>query len=266
MNEIMRRATTWSAPAIGSVTLVEKIHRSTLRLGTHRHDRPYLCWVASGSFREEIRGASRHVGPGCLLSNLDDVPHANRYSEGAVRSLVFVMDEPPPGVPGEGLWPARTEAACFASAIDLELGTSDDCAATIMEELFAGLFQSMTPHARQGTPLPDQAPPWLERVRERLDEEFLLPMCLRSLAAEAGVHPDHLTRCFKRFYRTTAGNYARRRRLEWAAAKLVSSPEPLAEVALESGFADQSHFTRHFRRRFGLPPRRYRRTFSASRG
>jgi AraC family transcriptional regulator len=46
-------------------------------------------------------------------------------------------------------------------------------------------------------------------------------------------------------------------RLEWAAARL-SEERSLAQIALEAGFADQSHFTRAFRRHFGVTPGRYR--------
>ena len=57
----------------------------------------------------------------------------------------------------------------------------------------------------------------------------------------------------------SVGSYARNIRLDWAARRLVSSDDPLARVACEAGFADQSHFTRAFSRRFGVAPGRYRR-------
>ncbi len=51
---------------------------------------------------------------------------------------------------------------------------------------------------------------------------------------------------------------ADRLRLEWAAERLVCSDEGLAEIAGRAGFSDQSHFTREFKRRFGITPGRYR--------
>ena len=57
----------------------------------------------------------------------------------------------------------------------------------------------------------------------------------------------------------TLGSYVRNLRLEWVAARLLSSEEPLASLALAAGFADQSHLTRAFKRYSGLTPRAYRR-------
>lgn len=262
-NRIGRRVLAGLPLTFGEVTVVEKVHRPKLRLGRHDHDRPYLCWVSSGCYVEEIRGASHGVGPGCMMTNLDGAPHANRFLDTAVRSLVFTLPSPPPGVPGLCFWPASSAAARWAGAIDLELGTSDDLRPAVLSELFAELLTDLIPQGAPGARLPARVPDWLERVRTRLDEDPMGPVKLPALAADAGIHEDHLTRCFRRHFRTTVGQYVRRRRLDWAAATLVACRSSIAEVALEAGFADQSHFTRHFRRRFGLPPSRYRRAFHA---
>jgi len=79
-----------------------------------------------------------------------------------------------------------------------------------------------------------------------------------ELAAAAGVQPAQLTRAFRAHYGEGIGEYARRLRLEWAAESLVRTDVGLALLAAEAGFADQSHFTRAFRRLYGLAPGRYR--------
>jgi transcriptional regulator GlxA family with amidase domain len=63
---------------------------------------------------------------------------------------------------------------------------------------------------------------------------------------------------FRARYGDSLGGYARGLRLDWAAEQLVRSEVPLARLACEAGFVDQSHFTRAFRARFGLAPGRYR--------
>jgi AraC family transcriptional regulator len=101
--------------------------------------------------------------------------------------------------------------------------------------------------------------PWLRSARELLHERVPdVPGSLTELAAEVGVHPAHLARCFRREYGQTVGEYARALRLEWAAEQLALDDASLAEIALRAGFADQSHFTRSFRQHAGVTPGRYR--------
>ena len=82
---------------------------------------------------------------------------------------------------------------------------------------------------------------------------------LAVLAADAGVHPAHLARTFRRHFRASVGAYARRLRLDGAARRLAMSNDSMAAIAVEAGFADQSHLTREFRRWLGVTPGQYRR-------
>jgi AraC family transcriptional regulator len=72
------------------------------------------------------------------------------------------------------------------------------------------------------------------------------------------VHPIHLARTFRARYGISVGEYGRRVRIEWAAAEIARGESSLAAVATEAGFADQSHFTRLFRRYVGTTPARFR--------
>jgi AraC-like DNA-binding protein len=47
--------------------------------------------------------------------------------------------------------------------------------------------------------------------------------------------------------------------LEWATTRLGETDEPIAQIALDAGFADQSHLTRAFKQHTGLTPAEYRR-------
>ena len=80
-----------------------------------------------------------------------------------------------------------------------------------------------------------------------------------EIAAELDVDPRLLARGFHEHFGSSIGEYVRNARLDWAARQLVQTDASLATLALEAGFADQSHFTRSFKRRTGLPPGKYRR-------
>jgi AraC family transcriptional regulator len=80
-----------------------------------------------------------------------------------------------------------------------------------------------------------------------------------DLAAEAGVHPVYLARVFRRHHRCTIAQYVRRRRLERALHELSTSRRSLAEIAIDTGFADQAHFSRAFKAHAGLTPGQFRK-------
>ena len=70
----------------------------------------------------------------------------------------------------------------------------------------------------------------------------------------AGVYPVHLAAVFRRFYHETIGDHVQKRRIEHAYDLLQKKDISLCEIAYECGFADQSHFTRVFKRRVGVTP------------
>jgi len=102
---------------------------------------------------------------------------------------------------------------------------------------------------------------WLARVVDRLRCEPFVTPSLDDLAADAGVHFTTVARGFRRKLRCTPGDYLRSIRLGLAAARLTRTEEPIARIAHDLGFADQSHLGRRFREVYGEPPAAYRRRF-----
>lgn len=83
----------------------------------------------------------------------------------------------------------------------------------------------------------------------------------RRLARAAGMSVRAFERAFAAEYGMSPQRYLRRLRLQAASRRLVSTREGLAEIAAGCGFADQSHFTREFRRLTGTTPGRYRERY-----
>jgi AraC-like DNA-binding protein len=91
----------------------------------------------------------------------------------------------------------------------------------------------------------------LRLIEERLPENI----SVKEMAREAGLSESHFSRIFKRITGETPHQFALRLRLEQARAALArASGATIASVAVECGFFDQSHFTREFRKKFGLTP------------
>lgn len=98
----------------------------------------------------------------------------------------------------------------------------------------------------------------LRRVMDFVEAHIDEPMRLEQLAAAVAVSPFHFHRQFKSSTGLTPHQYIVRVRMERAKALLSGSDLPLAEVAAQVGFADQSYFTSAFRRTTSLTPRSYR--------
>jgi AraC family transcriptional regulator len=98
------------------------------------------------------------------------------------------------------------------------------------------------------------SPALLVYIQAHLDED----LSLEVLSALASLSPAHFQRTFQALVGESPKHYVARLRLERAAFRRLIQDATLLEIALEGGFPHPATFTRAFRRRFGLPPRRYR--------
>ena len=110
----------------------------------------------------------------------------------------------------------------------------------------------------QGTCQSGLAPRILRRVEEYIDAHLDSAVNIAELAASVGISVSHFSRSFVHSVGLTPHRYVMRRRLTRAHDLLVQTDLAMAEVALATGFADQSHFCRRFREFTGLPPRSFR--------
>jgi PAS domain S-box-containing protein len=91
------------------------------------------------------------------------------------------------------------------------------------------------------------------RYGERIEVE--------SLARLVHLSVSQFDRRFKRIFRMTPQQFVMRVRLNAACRMLTSGAESVAEIALRTGFYDQSYFTKHFKRQVGITPTAYRRQY-----
>jgi AraC-like DNA-binding protein len=99
----------------------------------------------------------------------------------------------------------------------------------------------------------DQA---LRRACELLHDELAGNVTLEQLAAAAGVSRHRLTRLFRAAYGLPPHRFQLAQRIR-VARRLLERGVAVGEVAQQTGFFDQSHLHRHFRRTLGMTPRRY---------
>ncbi len=88
----------------------------------------------------------------------------------------------------------------------------------------------------------------------------------RQLASLCGMSLRAFERQFLASFHLTPQKYLRKLRVRIASRELIYTTQTVSEVALNCGFADQSHFSREFRRQLGRTPGAYRRYYKATAG
>lgn len=104
-------------------------------------------------------------------------------------------------------------------------------------------------------------PGWLSRLLAGMPEIDWISARIDQISAMAGITPDYFSRAFRSAVGRTPSEFRRSMQLRLAAKLLLEQGGPLATIAIQSGFSDQSHLTRVFRQTIGLTPKRFLATF-----
>jgi AraC-like DNA-binding protein len=102
--------------------------------------------------------------------------------------------------------------------------------------------------------------PWLaRRLRAYIDANLANSIRIADLAAITGLSVSYFFRAFKGSFGMPPHAYIVRRRLERGQSMLLSTNDPICQIALACGLSDQAHFSRLFHREIGQPPGVWRR-------
>ncbi len=97
------------------------------------------------------------------------------------------------------------------------------------------------------------ASPEVQAVRASIQRTYAKPQSIEGMSRLAGLSPFYLIRAFRRAYGLPPYMYVEHLRVQ-RARQLIEQGESIVNAALESGFSDQSHLTRRFKRTFGITP------------
>jgi AraC-like DNA-binding protein len=110
-----------------------------------------------------------------------------------------------------------------------------------------------------------KTPAWATELKELIQDHIDTSVTLKELSKNLDINPAYLSRKFsKHFDNLSFGEYIRKQRIEKAIEYLNTSNYSLTKVAYLTGFSDQSHFTRIFKKYTGQNPSAYRKKIRKS--
>jgi AraC family transcriptional regulator len=247
----------------GGFRFAESCYSSDCMLSRHAHEAAFFYFVLQGSSTEVYGNKARRADASTLVFHPAGEPHSNRWH--AAGGRCFHLEIAPATLDRLGAHsPVLAAPAAWGGGSPVwlshrlyeEFRRMDDLSPLAME----GLALEILAEASRG-PLgaPERRPPaWLHEARDLLHGRYSESLSLDHIASAVGVHPAHLARVFRQQYRCTVGDYIRQLRVEFACRRLSRSEGSLVEIALAAGFADQSHFSKTFKRLIGMTPAEFR--------
>ena len=252
------------AKEVNGLTLDVSDYSPNLRMNKHTHELVAFSFVIQGSYDESLgRDFTRACKQGVLIFHPSDETHSVRFHN--ITTKIFRISVSFSWLEGfRHTSFALNQPAMFeyesitslAKKMYMEFCQPDRFSDFAIEgltlELFATMARGLSDNRENKTPR------WLEKAREVLDENYSNETSLQTLAETVSVHPVHLARQFRKFYRTTVGDYVRQIRIEMASRQLSNTKQSISEIALSTGFYDQSHFSNVFRKHKGMTPAEFR--------
>ncbi|SDA25175.1 AraC family transcriptional regulator [Sphingomonas sp. NFR15] len=225
----------------------------------HSHEEAHFVLVLAGGYMSSAVGAPLVSDTPVLIYNPPGTTHQDRFHGGKGR-FVAISGGTGPEAAALCLRDPYAHRLAHGIARDIDAATPFRLEANALQ-LHAAISPLSSDEARSA-----QVPPsWLNRAVEMIFTSDDPDLSVAAVASDAGVHPVHLARVFRRFLGCSPGEYLRGHRLERAAALLGEGVASLAAVAQSAGFVDQAHLTHAFRSRLGTTPAQWRRSRDVAR-
>lgn len=236
----------------GGFTVTRSTYAPDCTLGTHVHAEDRIVLTLYGEFESMYGARTFGIDERRAMFRPAHVEHSDKYSSETACISVQLPEENE--LQAQFFDFADPALPAMARRLGSELDAADATSSLAIEVEVAELVWRLSSRRERA----NGRPGWVRGVRDRLEDEYGTPPSLVDIAKGVDRDISHVATTFRETYGTSIGEYVRNVRLWHARRLLDDASQSVADVAACVGFADQSHFTRRFKRRFGFTPARYR--------
>lgn len=252
--------TGYSRAVVGPFEITRLVFPPGYRHGRVEPERGYMVVVLDGAVSKSFARDATTLSRSSIATLPAGATHSSRFATHSTQILaVRPIDSQASSLFGSLLSRRRHMQVAVSTAIGwrmvCELASRDTSWELALEGLVLQLLATVDRAPEEPAP---KATEWLRTARDLMHERVPDHPSLVELATAVGRHPTHVARAFRREYGVTLAEYSRALRLDWARMQISVGEAPLARIAIDAGFADQSHFTRAFRCHVGVTPGRFR--------
>jgi AraC family transcriptional regulator len=249
-------------------SVCETLYGPEQEIPQHLHEMTYISIVLRGSYTECCESMSSDVQPGQVIFHCAGESHSNRFHMAGGQVLNVELSPSflerlteSRGIPANRRRILNSDYALqlgFRLLKEFKETNVTSCLAIegLTMELMAEIFLERLVRHKPGNSV------WLDDVMDILNDRYDQRITLGDLAASVSVHPVHLARAFRKRYLCSVGGHIRKLRVEAACRELVNTDDSVSDVALRTGFSDQSHLCRALKRYAGMSPRHFRQVQS----
>lgn len=230
-------------------------HPAHSEIANHSHAKPYLCLLASGMYEEESH-TSNIITTGDVIYRTANYEHANHFSnQGGICINIEIDNEADFMNQNDFKLPLveskqKSSLETYKALFGFKRGISSDL-------LNIYCYEAMLSHVDGSMGKGDLN--WVKQVKERIHDNPLSPISLRELSHTIGLHPNYIVRKFKEVTGSKLSEYLTKVRLEHSINHLLVSEQNMTSIALNSGFYDQSHFNRNFKKHLQTTPKLFKK-------